>query len=567
MSFSGSAQPSTNTPSLSSFAGSSFASGSYPYDSNAYVNGYGYSSTGPKIALKALLASAFLQYTTTAIAMPWEVGKVLLQVQWVPKHLEASDLELELELELEEEEEDNDELSESSTDDSYFHDPTSPTRHRQARARPLPTRKMSNPTGKMHSYPLVIPYGPADGVWGMMKRVGRWRTEGWISLWKGLLTSVTLTLLTSTIQPSVSAFLRPIFPSSQSRHFPPLLLPLAAHVITGIILSPLDTLRTLQIIHPRPSPSPLTHFTLLASSNHTNEEKITLAKLYTEPTLLYPAILDNTLRPLISLTMPRVIEHMTGVRIGVNIWMYPLCEFVGGVIGLALTIPVETVRRRLQAQIVVHGIPNPNTPSSTPVIIPSRPSEGRVPSCVHLSPRPYKGILDCVWRILTEERSGSPLHAHSSRRKGGRRPSVRSPPPATASAAVTPKARRGKAKPRLSGGSNVNKRDVRTVFDADVPAAGPSHLRTLSEEMRASERRVSQPQAAPSLSSRVEHEFEKVKADAEHAGGGLDGWLEGIEGTGIGQLYRGFGMGVGALALVLVLGLITGEEAEGWAEL
>lgn len=35
---------------------------------------------------KALVASAFLQYTSTAIAMPWEVGKLLLQVQWVPRN-------------------------------------------------------------------------------------------------------------------------------------------------------------------------------------------------------------------------------------------------------------------------------------------------------------------------------------------------------------------------------------------------------------------------------------------------------------------------------------------------
>lgn len=296
---------------------------------------------------------------------------------------------------------------------------------------------------------------------------------------------------------------------------------------------------------------------------------ITLTKLYTEPTLIYPAILDNTLRPLITLLMPRVIEHLTGVRIGVNIWMYPLCEFVGGVIGLALTIPVETVRRRLQAQIVVHGVANAHSSNSGSSVTPGRSNDGRIPSCVHLSPRPYKGIIDCVWRILTEERSSRPTHAHSSRRKSGRRPSVRSPPPAvSSSAAVTPKARKGKGKPRLSGGSNVNKRDVRTVFDADAGVSG-HRPRMLSEEMRVSERRVSQPQG-PSLGSlgdRVEQEFEKVKADAEHAGGGLDGWMEGIEGTGIGQLYRGFGMGVGALALVLVLGLITGEEAEGWAEL
>ena len=40
---------------------------------------------------KMLIASAALGYTTTAIAMPWEVGKCLLQVQWVPRDAEQVD--------------------------------------------------------------------------------------------------------------------------------------------------------------------------------------------------------------------------------------------------------------------------------------------------------------------------------------------------------------------------------------------------------------------------------------------------------------------------------------------
>lgn len=34
---------------------------------------------------KSFVASFVLQYTSTAIVMPWEVGKMLLQVQWVPR--------------------------------------------------------------------------------------------------------------------------------------------------------------------------------------------------------------------------------------------------------------------------------------------------------------------------------------------------------------------------------------------------------------------------------------------------------------------------------------------------
>jgi len=47
--------------------------------------GGGSESATTKAILKALISSAFMQYTTTAIAMPWEVGKVLLQVQWIPR--------------------------------------------------------------------------------------------------------------------------------------------------------------------------------------------------------------------------------------------------------------------------------------------------------------------------------------------------------------------------------------------------------------------------------------------------------------------------------------------------
>jgi fusion and transport protein UGO1 len=38
--------------------------------------------------VRAVLASALMQYTTTAMIMPFEVGKTLLQVQWVPRDAE-----------------------------------------------------------------------------------------------------------------------------------------------------------------------------------------------------------------------------------------------------------------------------------------------------------------------------------------------------------------------------------------------------------------------------------------------------------------------------------------------
>jgi mitochondrial fusion and transport protein UGO1 len=39
--------------------------------------------------LKAIVAAGFLQYTTSAIAMPWDVGQLLMQAQWVPRDADA----------------------------------------------------------------------------------------------------------------------------------------------------------------------------------------------------------------------------------------------------------------------------------------------------------------------------------------------------------------------------------------------------------------------------------------------------------------------------------------------
>lgn len=39
-----------------------------------------------KVVLTGLLGSAVIQYAGTALVMPWEVGKVLLQIQWIPRY-------------------------------------------------------------------------------------------------------------------------------------------------------------------------------------------------------------------------------------------------------------------------------------------------------------------------------------------------------------------------------------------------------------------------------------------------------------------------------------------------
>lgn len=73
-------------------------------------------------------------------------------------------------------------------DVSYFADPSNPDSGRNAPHllsddRGYVVRQSVLEEGTLPEY--VIPVGSADGVWGMMKRLGRFRPEGWLALWKG----------------------------------------------------------------------------------------------------------------------------------------------------------------------------------------------------------------------------------------------------------------------------------------------------------------------------------------------------------------------------------------------
>lgn len=133
-------------------------------------------------------------------------------------------------------------------------------------------------------------------------------------------------------------------------------------------------------------------------------------------------------------------------------------ELFGSLGSLFITIPFETVRRRLQVQ--VRGTARP------------------LKACVELRPVPYNGMVDAFWHITTEERSDIPLKQKRHRRK--------------------------------SVGSK----------------------------------------------SKVE-EFEAEEKES---------WLRN---TGVGQLYRGLSLRLGASVVVFVLAMMSGGEEKdaGWAEL
>ena len=81
-------------------------------------------------------------------------------------------------------------MSDSSNDDSYFTDPAASA----SMPRKYPATRLSDEQGyiirrSVHEQgtrpEFVMPLGSADGVWGMIKRVAKFRGEGWLALWKG----------------------------------------------------------------------------------------------------------------------------------------------------------------------------------------------------------------------------------------------------------------------------------------------------------------------------------------------------------------------------------------------
>ncbi|KAJ8517021.1 hypothetical protein ONZ45_g5718 [Pleurotus djamor] len=410
------------------------------------------------LLFRSLVASAVLQYTSSAIAMPWEVGKLLLQVQWVPRNVGEEEDE-----EGEQVPDDEDAFSDSShDDDAYFADPSTARRAplRPADEQGYIIRHSILEEGTRPEY--VIPVGSAKGVWEMIKRIGRFRAEGWLALWKGLLTSCVSDVISTTVQPIIHNILLSIFHTpSSSFNSPPLLLPLASHVITGFIISPLDLIRTRLIVQSF-LPRYRSYNGPLDALSQILRDEGGLRGVYLHPHLLIPTLLDNTLRPLVSLIIPQLVISSTSAR-GISPSMNPVAfnvlELAASSVGLIITLPFETVRRRLQVQ--------------------TRGSAKPIKGCVELRPVPYNGVVDAFWHILTEERSDLPVRRYRRRDK-----------------------------------ANAN---------ADANTKEPAE------------------------------EEEEV------------GWLRH---TGVGQLYRGLGMRLGAGAIVCVLALLSGgEEVEGWAEL
>ena len=171
---------------------------------------------------------------------------------------------------------------------------------------------------------------------------------------------------------------------------PPIILPVASHLITGFLLSPLDLIRTRLIVQSFTARYQTYSGPLNAFGQILRDEG-GLWGMYFHSQLLIPTLLDNALRPIVSLVLPGMLARYLGwghitdeTQMG-----WGIAELGASCIGLLATLPIETIRRRLQVQ--------------------PRGNGKAVKGCVELRPAPYNGVVDTFWHILTEERSDLPI--------------------------------------------------------------------------------------------------------------------------------------------------------------
>jgi mitochondrial fusion and transport protein UGO1 len=168
------------------------------------------------------------------------------------------------------------------------------------------------------------------------------------------------------------------------------------------LLSPLDLIRTRLIVQSF-NERYRTYRGPLDALRQISREEGGLTGIYLHSQLLLPAIIDNTLRPLLALGLPPLLAARlfpSALSPDTHPLAWGFVEFASTCIGLLISLPFETVRRRLQVQ--------------------SRGNARSLRACVETRPIPYNGIIDAFWHILTEERSDLPLQQRRKRSEKGK---------------------------------------------------------------------------------------------------------------------------------------------------
>ena len=249
-----------------------------------------------------------------------------------------------------------------------------------------------------------------NGVWGMIRRLRQTPSEGLPALWKSQIVSTLHSMLTNLLQPQVHASLIALSPSLATLNpdvpltaLPspgiPLALGITSHLLTHLLLSPMEIIRTRMIV------LPLSHSSTPSSVGLFRElidDEGGFSSLYFSSGLFIPTVLEHTIRPLLTLSIPLLLERQLGISPELSPITYSMCDLGLGLASLVVLLPIETVRKRLQLQR--RGA--------------AREKGKKMKSIVKVREREYVGVVEAIWRIVTEE-TGVRRKRHMTERDEG----------------------------------------------------------------------------------------------------------------------------------------------------
>ena len=223
----------------------------------------------------------------------------------------------------------------------------------------------------------------------MIRRIRHTPTEGLPALWKSQIITTLHSISSNLLQPHVHALLLTFSPDAPSYDIPLTALPnptialglqVASHLLTHLVLSPMEVIRTRLIAMPMShasTPSSVSMFRRMV------DEEGGFSGMYFNSNLLIPSIFEHTVRPLLTLSIPLLLERTLGYSPEMSPITYSLCDLSLGLGSLLILLHIETVRKRLQIQ--------------------ARGNGKRGKTIVRTRDRDYVGVVEAIWRIVTEE--------------------------------------------------------------------------------------------------------------------------------------------------------------------
>ncbi|KAJ1720898.1 hypothetical protein LPJ53_004521 [Coemansia erecta] len=365
---------------------------------------------------------AALRLLSTLVASPFGIAQTLLQVQYLPLAVRYSSQEQQQQLQQQNGEEGEKEDGEA---EEGVPDPDDPeyyeylrARHSGARGAAVQARAGQRARAAVDHEGYVVAGGTPGARPGyqlaalpsaklsVLRQLVSQPTEGILSVFKGSFTHWTYTMLHLLLQPTLEGALNELlgFYDTSSVYIdeaaPSALTLVGSHALVGWLLSPLELLRTrLQI--QSASPVHRKYGGMVAGLRTVFREEGGVRGVYFGAYHLVPTLLKHSL--------DAVFRNMGGFFVdrvcSIDVYERPSAYAVAGLawkcLAALVMLPVDTVRTRLMAQPVYR----------------EKGGKGfrEFRTCVPLAPVPYRGMADCLWRMVTEE--GESLEQMRERRK------------------------------------------------------------------------------------------------------------------------------------------------------